>query len=210
MKIKYNLKNVHLFPVASVNANGSVTYETESVTNDGTTTTQAVVIPWPGAVSIALDPQGELTPFYADGIEYFTSNGNNGYSGPFTSAMVPDLVSEKILGDVVDGNGAYVENSDANVKYFGMAFEFDGDTSGRRHILYKCSLTRPKVESQTKEDKIDPVTDEVNINASPVYIPALDIYSPRARLDKDKNATAYNAWFTQAYAPQAVSQSGAG
>ena len=140
MKIKYNLKNVHLFPISAVNADGSVTYETTGSGNDA----HAVVIPWPGAVSIALDPQGELSPFYADGIEYYTSNGNNGYSGPFTSAIVPDEVAEKILGDVVDGNGAFIENADAQV--------------------------------------------------------------PRARLDKDKNATAYASWFEAAYQPVAPSQ----
>lgn len=202
MKIKYNLKNVHLFPISAVNADGSVTYETTGSGNDA----HAVVIPWPGAVSIALDPQGELSPFYADGIEYYTSNGNNGYSGPFTSALVPDLVSEKILGDVVDGNGAFIEDADAQVKYFGMAFEFDGDASGRRHILYKCSMTRPSVESQTKEDRIEPVTDEVTLTASSVYISALGKYTPRARLDKDKNATAYASWFEAAYQPVAPSQ----
>jgi len=202
MKIKYNLKNVHLFPISAVNADGSVTYETTGSGNDA----HAVVIPWPGAVSIALGPQGELSPFYADGVEYYTSNGNNGYSGPFTSALVPDLVSEKILGDVVDGNGAFIEDADAPVKYFGMAFEFDGDASGRRHILYKCSMTRPSVESQTKEDKIEPVTDEVTLTASSVYISALGKYTPRARLDKDKNATAYASWFEAAYQPVAPSQ----
>ena len=202
MKIKYNLKNVHLFPISAVNADGSVTYETTGSGNDA----HAVVIPWPGAVSIALDPQGELSPFYADGIEYYTSNGNNGYSGPFTSAIVPDEVAEKILGDVVDGNGAFIENADAQVKYFGIAFEFDGDASGRRHILYKCSMTRPRVESQTKEDRIEPVTDEVTLTASSVYIPTLGKYTPRARLDKDKNATAYASWFEAAYQPVAPSQ----
>lgn len=201
MKVKYNLKNVHLFPISAVNADGSVTYETTGSGNDA----HAVVIPWPGAVSIALDPQGEISIFYADGVEYYTSNGNSGYSGPFTSALVPDAVAEKILGDVVDNNGAYVENANAQVKYFGMAFEFDGDTSGRRHLLYKCSLTRPKIESQTKEDKIEPVTDEVEINATSVYIPALDIYTPRARLDKDKKPTEYAKWFQEAYQPVAPS-----
>lgn len=202
MKIKYNLKNVHLFPISAVNADGSVTYETTGSGNDA----HAVVIPWPGAVSIALDPQGELSPFYADGIEYYTSNGNNGYSGPFTSALVPDVVAEKILGDVVDGNGAFIEDADAQVNYFGIAFEFDGDASSRRYILFKCSMTRPRVESQTKEDRIEPVTDEVTLTASSVYIPALGKYTPRARLDKDKNATAYASWFEAAYQPVAPAQ----
>jgi len=189
MKIKYNLKNVHIWPVTKQNENGSVEYAEEA-------------IKWPGAVSIALDPQGELSPFYADGIEYYTSNGNNGYSGPFVSAMVPDEVAEKINGDVVDKNGAMIENADAPVVYFAMAFEFDGDTSGRRHVLYKCSLTRPRIESQTKEDRIEPVTDETTITASNVYIPALEIYTPKARLDKDKNATAYGSWFETPYVPE--------
>lgn len=208
MKIKYNLKNVHIFPIATVNANGSVTYETETVTVDNESVTRKVAIPWHGAVSLALDPQGEMSTFWADGIEYYVSNGNNGYSGPFQSALVPNAIAEKVQGDVVDSNGAYVENSDAAVKYFGMAFEFDGDTTGRRHILYKCCMTRPKVESQTKEDKIEPVTDEVTITASPVYITSLDIFSPKARLDKSDNATAYAAWFSEPYTPVAVSAGG--
>lgn len=206
MKIKYNLKNVHIFPIASVNTDGSVTYATESVTGQGgTSTTRNVVYAWPGAVSIALDPQGEMGIFWADGIQYYVSNGNNGYSGPFTSAMVPDEIAEAISGDVVDGNGAYIENSDAAVKYFGMAFEFDGDTSGRRHMLYKCNMTRPKIESETKEDKIEPKTDEVTITASPVYIAALEIFAPKARLDKSANSTAYESWFTTPYVPVAPS-----
>ena len=62
-KVKFNLKNV---------------YVAELIENDGQYSFGTPKA-FPGAVSISLDPEGESTPFYADDIVYFRSNGNNGY-----------------------------------------------------------------------------------------------------------------------------------
>ena len=44
----------------------------------------------PGAVSIALDPNGEPESFYADGIEYYIIANNMGYDGDLELALIPE------------------------------------------------------------------------------------------------------------------------
>ena len=64
-KVKFNLWNVYYAPLLT-NTTSKIEYGTP------------IVIP--GAVSLSLDPTGENTPFYADGIEYYTISNNMGYS----------------------------------------------------------------------------------------------------------------------------------
>ena len=73
-KVKYNLKNVHAAKLTKGD-DGNFTYDTP----------QAI----PGAVSISLEAEGDSSPFYADGIVYFRSTANNGYSGDLEIALNP-------------------------------------------------------------------------------------------------------------------------
>ena len=84
-KVKYNLKNVHAAKLTETETDGEKTYSYG--------TPKAI----PGAVSISLDAQGESTPFYADGIVYFRSVANNGYSGDLEMALIPDWFRTEIL-----------------------------------------------------------------------------------------------------------------
>ena len=77
-KVKYNIKNVH------------VAKQTETAGEDGATTyTYATPKNIPGAVSISLDAEGEISTFYADGIAYYVTSANNGYSGDLEMALIP-------------------------------------------------------------------------------------------------------------------------
>ena len=95
-KVKYNLKNVHAAKLTKT-ADGEYTYETPKAI--------------PGAVSISLDAEGDSSPFYADGIVYFRSTANNGYSGDLEIALIPEWFRTEILKEALDKNGVLVESA---------------------------------------------------------------------------------------------------
>ena len=122
-KVKFNLSNVHFAPLVEAD-DGTISWDTP--------------IPIPGAVSIALDPEGEPESFYADGIEYFIVNSNQGYAGDLEIALIPESFRTGILNETSDSNNVLVENSNSQVGHFALLFEFDGDQKKIRHVLYNC------------------------------------------------------------------------
>ncbi|MBQ4202638.1 MAG: hypothetical protein II655_02945, partial [Thermoguttaceae bacterium] len=70
----------------------------------------------PGAVSLSLDPTGENTPFYADGVEYYTISNNMGYSGDLEIALIPESFRVDILKESPDSNKVLIENKDINAR----------------------------------------------------------------------------------------------
>lgn len=155
-KVKYNLKNVYAAKL------------TETVKDGVTTFTYDTPKPIPGAVSISLDAEGETKAFYADGIVYFRSVTNNGYSGDIEIALIPEWFRMDILQEVLDDKGVLVEKSGlSDTVKFALLFEFDGDIRSIRHVLYYCTASRPSLESETKEDTIEPSTEKLSITADP-------------------------------------------
>lgn len=140
---------------------------TETEQEDGTIkSTYSTPKKWPGAVSLSLDPSGESNTFYADDTAYAVLSSNSGYEGDFESALVPEEVETEVMGQE-EVDGVLVESSTDEQKYIALLFEFSGDKKARRHVLYRCSLTRHSVASQTKEDSTEPVTESVTITAAP-------------------------------------------
>ena len=191
-KVKFNLKNVHAAKLTETVADG--------MTSFSYSTPKAI----PGAVSISLDAEGESSPFYADGIVYFRSVTNNGYSGDLEMALVPEWFRTEILQEALDGKGVLIEKSDnkESVK-FALLFEFDGDVNCIRHVLYNCTSSRPSIESETKEDTIEPGTETLSITADPRADGLV-----KARTGDTTDATTYANWYKSVYLPTETNEEG--
>ena len=182
-KVKYNLKNVHAAKLTKGD-DGNFTYDTP----------QAI----PGAVSISLEAEGDSSPFYADGIVYFRSTANNGYSGDLEIALIPEWFRTEILQEVKDNNGVLVEHSDVTESvYFALLFEFDGDIKVIRHVLYNCTASRPSIESETKEETIEPGTETLSLTADPREDGLV-----KSRTGDDTTDSVYRNWYQAVYVPQ--------
>lgn len=187
-KVKYNLKNAHYAKIAE-GEGGKITFATP--------------VAIPGSVSISLDAQGEISPFYADGIVYYKTAANNGYEGDLEVALLPESFRIDILGEELDSNSVLIERSDAKQSAFALLFEFDGDEKAIRHVLYNCTATRPSVESKSKEESIEPVTETLTISATP--LPDGRIKAKTSDSTKDDT---YVNWYDAVY--EASTEQGAG
>lgn len=190
-KVKYNLKNVYAAKL------------TETVKDGVTTFTYDTPKPIPGAVSISLDAEGETKAFYADGIVYFRSVTNNGYSGDLEIALIPEWFRTDILQEVLDDKGVLVEKSGlSDTVKFALLFEFDGDIRSIRHVLYYCTASRPSLESETKEDTIEPGTEKLSITADPRSDGLV-----KARSGDSTDEAAYDNWYKAVYLPMETAAS---
>lgn len=190
-KVKFNLCNVHYAPI-TVAEDGSITFETP--------------VAIPGAVSISLDPTGEPESFYADGIEYYVINNNQGYEGDLEVAMIPEGFRTVILKEEADNNQVLVENANSETGSFALLFEFDGDIRKIRHVLYNCSASRPSIASKTNEENKEVQTETLSVKARPMangYV--------KAKTGDSTTAEVYNSWYQSVYQPvtgEAATESG--
>lgn len=188
MKVKYGLKNVHYAPAEIDEINNTATYGTP--------------VPWPGAVNLSMEAQGGTNKFRADNIDYWIGQSNTGYEGDLETALVPDSFRKDILGEIEDSNGVLVENTGAKTKYFALLFQFEHDDKAARHVMYKCSATRPAVAGQTTEEELEPVTETVTITSGAIHNSALDIDTPRAKCYQGDPQ--YSTWFDSVYQSTAL------
>ena len=148
----------------------------------------------PGSVSISLDAQGDISPFYADGIVYYKSAANNGYEGDLEVALLPESFRTDILGETLDDKKVLMESSEAHGVAFALLFEFSGDEKAIRHVLYNCVATRPSLESQTKEDAINPVTETFTVSATPLSDGRI-----KAKTGNETDTAVYEGWYSKVY-----------
>ena len=193
-KVKFGLKNVHV-ATATFDDNGYPTFATP----------KRIL----GVVNLSLDKEGDPTKFYADDSDYYDINNNNGYSGDLEIAMIPEWFRTDILGDIKDSNGVLIENADAPTVYFALLFEFTGDANGIRHVLYKNSVSRPKIEGKTKEDSVEVKTDVLTLSSvsCKFNVNGQDIMTPKSKTDENTTDATYNNWYNTVYVPDTLSSS---
>ena len=186
-KVKYGLSNCHYAVLTETTA--GITYGTP--------------VAIPGAVSLSLDQEGETNKFRADNLDYYVSISNNGYSGDLEVALIPDAFKVDVMGETVSSaSGLQYERADAKPKAFALLFQFEGDETATRHVLYNCKATRPSVASQTTEETIEPVTETMNLTASAAVfeIDSKDVPVVKAKCDSTAS-TSYNAFFSSVVIP---------
>ena len=180
-KVKFGIKNAHIFPITAVNA-GIPSYGSP--------------ISVPGAVSFSLDAQGDINKFYADNIVYYQSASNNGYEGDLEVALIPDAVFEQIFKYNKDSNGVIAENVNVEYASFAMTFEEDGDQTGTKFVLYNCTATRPTRNLNTIEESKTPTTQTLTVSAIPLA--SGDVL---AMTTATTPAATINAWHESVYLP---------
>lgn len=181
-KVKYGLKNAH-YALLTIAEDGTVTY--------------GKPIPIPGSVSLTMDAQGNTSTFYADNMAYFVTAANDGYSGTFEVALIPDQFRQDVLHETMDEAAqVLVENINNQTSPFALLFEFDGDKKATRHVLYNCTCTRPSVSGGTTTNTKEPSTETMNLTASP-----LPNGNTKARTTVDTPAAQYAGWYDAVWQP---------
>ena len=178
-KVQFNLKTVHY----------------AVMTASGDTPTWETPVHVPGAVTLTLDPQGDVTPFYADGIVYYQSVANNGYSGDLEMARFPEQMLQDIWGfEEVETDFVLIENSNVEPKAFALLYQIDGDADEQFYCLYNCTGARPGIGSTTNTETKEPQTQSSTISAV-----SLDNGNVMARTTSQTPEGVRTAWFTKVY-----------
>jgi len=180
-KVKFNICNCH-YALQKLSETGEVTFDTP--------------VAMPGAVSLALDPNGEPESFYADGIEYYIIANNMGYDGDLELALIPESFRMDVLKEEADTNEVLVENANSETAAFALLFEFDGDIRKIRHVLYNCSASRPKIEGKTNEESREVQTETLTVKARPMangYV--------KAKTGNKTTEATYADWYKAVYVP---------
>lgn len=187
-KVQFNLKNVHYAKITAL-------------TPEPAWDSPVAV---PGAVSLALEQQGEITKFYADGIIYWQSSSNNGYEGDLEMARFPDQMVQDLWGDTLSAtDNVLIENANTQPSSFALLFQIDGDTTNSLYCMYNCVGTRPNIEAETTSESKEPKTQKSTISAAPLpngYV--------RARTTATTTEEVTKAWFDKVYMPAAAGVGG--
>lgn len=189
-KVLYGLKNVHWAPFTTQVVNGQTIYS------------YGTPVPFPGAVSLGLDPQGDLIVFYADDGDYFVADQNSGYEGPFVCARVPENFRTEIMRELADDDGSLIESSIPTPEPFAMMFEMAGDAQAERCVLYNCTVRRVPINPETRTNTATPQTRSMTLRASPRADGVV-----KKQSGANTTTAAYAAWYAAVPLPTPASAS---
>ena len=181
-KVQFNLKNVHY-----------------AILTPGDTPTWSAPVKVPGAVTLTLEPSGDVTPFYADGVIFYNSVANNGYTGTLEMARFPDKMQQEVWKmELGDTDKVLVENANVEPSSFALLYQIDGDKDNQYYCLYNCTAARPGVGSTTNTESKTPQTQSASISAAP-----LEDGRVLARTTADTPAETKTGWFTKVFEREA-------
>ena len=193
--VQFGLCNVY---VASVT-------ETRDPDTGVISTTYGTPKAWPGAVHMTLNTKATSEDSYADNGVWYVSNTNPGYDGTYESMHVPDWAATDLLGRYADDNGAIIESSEDRPNYFALMFETDTDTVPTRYVYYKCILTNPSGDWETKTDSTTPKTATANLRVMPRAdvdtVDGLNKHAIGAVVSATTDGTAYDGFYSAVYEP---------
>ena len=186
-KVQFNLKNVHYAIL------------TEAAENKW-----AAPVAVPGAVSLTLDANGSDNDFYADGVTYYKSFTNNGYTGTLEMARIIDAMLKDVWG-VEEGATDKVLYEKANVEPvpFALLFQIDGDADEEYYCFYRCLAGRPGIGAKTNTETKEPQTQSCSISALPLVTGAANqMHLIKARTTADTPSGTKTGWFTAVSVPR--------
>lgn len=123
----------------------------------------------PGAVNLNLAAEGELQKFYADDVEFWTSNNNKGYSGDIEFARVHEKMLQDVWGlRMSETSKVLTEYANVEPKKVALLYEISGDATGQKYCLYSVAMGRPNIGSKTTGENKDPTTQTCSLAASPL------------------------------------------
>lgn len=195
-KVRYGLKKLYRAEVKRA-ANGNVTFgKPERM---------------PGAVSIALTPEGsDAQDFYADDEVYYTVEGTNGgYSAELVVARVSDADRVALLGEFVDDDGVHYEATDDKSPEYAYIMEMQGNFSPIAFCFYCGKASRISLNANTKGESVEVDTDTISLRFTGVELPVgKELKSLiQCHLEKtEDNAEKYESFFTSVTTPTISTQ----
>lgn len=193
--VSFGLSNVYI---------ASVT-ETRDPDTGVISTTYGTPKAWPGAVHMTLNTKASSEDSYADNGVWYVSMMNPGYDGTYESMHVPDWAATDLLGRYADDNGAIIESAEDRPTYFALMFETDTDTVPTRYVYYKCMLTNPSGDWETKTDSTTPKTATANLRVMPRAdvdtVDGLNKHAIGAVVSATTDGTAYDGFYSAVYEP---------
>lgn len=183
-KVQFNLSNVHYAVFTeTVNSLGVHSYSYGTV--------KAI----PGGVTLTLDAAGDATTFYADGLVYYKTTANNGYTGSLEVARIPDQMLQDVwMMNLTTTDKTLIEKSNVEPKEIALLYQIDGDVGSQYYCLYRCSLGRPGIGSTTNTETKEPQTQTVDISAMP-----RSDYRVMARTTESSPSGVKSGWFNAVY-----------
>ena len=184
-KTKFNIKKLQFVPITAVDDKGTPTY------------VDAIICP--SAVSITLDPSGEATNVYADGIVYAIVSSATGYTGELEVIQLNKDILTKIFGYIEDANKNLVE-AVTSVKEFGLQFACDSEDGNEVYFtIYRASATKPNINLQTTEDAPTVNAESISLTISGITI--ADGSKQVIKSYAEKGATNYATYFDSITVP---------